>query len=184
MAVMTHYDSFAHTATGGVPSLCTYNVRGLSASALNKDIVRTGKIANVKNLVSKYGVTFIQETRLSPAHSYFKHFFPKSFVNYSSKSSQSAGTATIVNESTLRRYSAKALQLPPSLQGYIQATLLTPRDSIGPRLLYINCYLYTGPQQAKVKRTQLKTLIHSLLPTNCLTFLGGDFNFTLSTSDT
>jgi ribonuclease HI len=177
---MLAYAPFAHTASHDTPSLCTYNSRGLAADGQSHDQLRRAKLANLKCLVRQFGVTCIQETHLNPDHNYLQTHFPNAYINCSSKSSRSSGTATIVNPETLKHYSAASFPVPACLAGYVQADVLTPRNHEGPRILFINCYLFTGPNHNAVKLAQLRALCEAQLPRDCLTFMLGDFNFILT----
>ena len=176
------YRPFAHSASVTVPHLATFNLCGLGATQQRHDLRRRHKCANITCLTSSFGVTCLQETHLARTHRYFRTGFPHiqpegSF--YSSHSSNSAGVATLISNQTLDLYQAEEVSLPSSLRGYALAVLLTPRNHCGPRILYLNTYLYNSNK----KIDQVRELANAPLPTNCLTFLCGDLNFILSDMD-
>ena len=176
------YRPFAHSASVTVPNLATFNLCGLGATQQRHDLRRRHKSANISCLTSSFGVTCLQETHLARTHCYFRTGFPHiqpegSF--YSSHSSNSAGVATLISNQTLDLYQAEEVSLPSSLRGYALAVLLTPRNHCGPRMLYLNTYLYNSNK----KIDQVRELANAPLPTNCLTFLCGDFNFIMSDMD-
>ena len=171
-----------------VPSVCTYNLNGLSAYSLTVEGKRRAARlrANIAALTASYSVCNFQETHLLPNDQRpFTRINPSHTIFTSSLSTSSAGVATVLSPTVLRDYSAHSLELHPALQGYALAILLSPRShdvAQGRPIVLFNLYLDSASYTAKI--TQLHHLLDLVLPNNAIYFASGDFNFVESPDDT
>lgn len=186
------------TSTLPIPTITTYNVTSLSTYAKlgEPSHIRKMRITeDIIHLAKQADIILLQETKLDyyDRSTILEHKLPGWKLVYNNHPDNThdpqhnrAGTLTLLSPHITQHYTLTEDKLPRKVRGHIQSIKLTgiPRDgSITPMpFRIINVYLATGAGLHKRRKKQMKAL--NTLPTDCHTFIGGDFNFVETHDDT
>ena len=168
-----------------VPTIITYNVRGLSYYAgpgESEDRKRRVRSA-IEEMSRKADIVCLQETKLAPSERQALSNLGNCQVSYSNFSSSSAGTLVIDCPGVLRFFQGESVKLPDFTRGHVQLRRYTPRTHASTRSPFqlFNFYLFSGGNKFPENTEIIKSLL--TLDASVPTFVCGDFNFIENKSD-
>ena len=168
-----------------VPTIITYNVRGLSYYAgpgESEDRKRRVRSA-IEEMTRKADIVCLQETKLAPSERQALSNLGNCQVSYSNFSKSSAGTLIIDCPGVLRFFQGESIKLPDFTRGHVQLRRYTPRTHASTRSPFqlFNFYLFSGGNKFPENTEIIKSLL--TLDASVPTFVCGDFNFIENKSD-
>ena len=175
-AFPTHSSCPLSSSSFPLPSILSYNIRGLSFySTSSRALQRRISISNAfSSFVQNHDVICVQETHLAP-NEQFALSFPNCIVSRNNLSMHSGGTAIIDTPSILKHFAPSDIPLPPVTRGFVQLRRYTPLSTSHKPFQIFNVYFHSKRGDFSFNSLLLSAM--SSADNTVDSFVCGDFNF-------